>query len=341
MHRADFCLTCAFREPFLFRSFFMTRIVGFAVLLTAVWFEILRLSGAVPSVAGGPPVWGNLAGGILFGIGMVLAGGCVVGTLYRMGAGNMPALAAFAGLLLGSAVYAELYPVLSPLAATTLGTRATTLPELLGLPPFPVVAAVLIPCAWLYARWARHGVLSRPGFARGYLAPWKAAAILSILSAAALLSTGMPLAITTFYAKLAAWGEAVFVPGHVASLDYFSIAPFRLTTPWGVKLSGGAGPVLDSLAALQGPTVLGIVGGAFLSAVTLGEFKVYSSVPKRQYAMALAGGVLMALGSRLGLGCNVWYVLGAVPAFKLQGILFVLGLVPGSWAGARLFAAVV
>jgi len=50
---------------------------------------------------------------------MVLAGGCVVGTLYKMGSGSVASAVAFVGLLAGSALYGEWHPAWSALAKTT------------------------------------------------------------------------------------------------------------------------------------------------------------------------------------------------------------------------------
>ena len=47
----------------------------------------------------------------------------------------------------------------------------------------------------------------------------------------------------------------------------------------------------------------------------------------------------MALGSRVGGGCNVWHLLGGIPVWAVGSLLFALGLLPGAWAGARLVAA--
>ncbi len=90
MHRSGFCLAGAFRDIFLFRTADMFRALVLLVAATAVLFEAARLAGLLPlypfpSLCAPTPA--NVIGGFLFGVGMVLAGGCVVGTLYRMGAG--------------------------------------------------------------------------------------------------------------------------------------------------------------------------------------------------------------------------------------------------------------
>jgi uncharacterized membrane protein YedE/YeeE/rhodanese-related sulfurtransferase len=44
-------------------------------------------------------------GGILFGLGMIVAGGCAAGTLYRVGEGNLPSLIATFGMIIGMAAF--------------------------------------------------------------------------------------------------------------------------------------------------------------------------------------------------------------------------------------------
>jgi rhodanese-related sulfurtransferase len=44
-------------------------------------------------------------GGVLFGIGMVIAGGCTAGTLFRVGEGNVPSLIAAVGMIAGMAAF--------------------------------------------------------------------------------------------------------------------------------------------------------------------------------------------------------------------------------------------
>ena len=94
MHRSDFCLAGAFRDLFLFGDGRRVRALVLLVTVSAVACELLRNLGGLPYYPFpwfAPPAATNLIGGCLFGIGMVLAGGCVVGVLYKAGAGNLPA----------------------------------------------------------------------------------------------------------------------------------------------------------------------------------------------------------------------------------------------------------
>jgi len=64
----------------------------------------------------------------------------------------------------------------------------------------------------------------------------------------------------TSYSKLGASIEALFAPGHVESLAYFSLQPLNYTSPFSDQaIQGGPGPQLDAIAAIQYPLILGIV----------------------------------------------------------------------------------
>jgi uncharacterized membrane protein YedE/YeeE len=114
MHRSDFCMTAAFRDFFLFRSTTLLAALLILVTASAVLFELVRtLTGAEQFIApafGAPALVTTLGGGI-FGVGMVLAGGCGVGALYRLGGGSRVALWGLGGLFVGGALGAVGYGV--------------------------------------------------------------------------------------------------------------------------------------------------------------------------------------------------------------------------------------
>jgi uncharacterized membrane protein YedE/YeeE len=341
MHRADFCLVCTVRNFFLFRDSFMIRVTGLLVVAGMGLFETLRLFGLLrldPVAFFGPPSLANLLGGVVFGLGMVLAGGCVAGTLFRLGSGSLPSLLAFAGLLVGSLLYAEFHPWWRGVAgATILAPDRVTAAQLLGVPSGVLVWPVLLGAAFLLAAQARSGRLSRRAAADGYLQPWKAAVALAAIGGVSVLLVGMPLGITSGIAKMGGYLEGLAFPGHMAGLAFFREEPLSYLHPFtGERLTGGAGPRLDAVAAIQFPLICGIVAGGAVSAIVLREFRRFRPPPLRQGVAALAGGILMGLGSRMAAGCNVWHIIAGLPLLALQSLLFVLGLVPGAGLGSRL-----
>ena len=91
MHRSRLCFARAFREPFMTAEGDMTTAVILALAIgmpiAALLFQKKVLD---PYLAIPPTFWiGSLAGGVIFGIGMVFAGGCASGSLWRMGEGHV------------------------------------------------------------------------------------------------------------------------------------------------------------------------------------------------------------------------------------------------------------
>jgi len=91
MHRSRLCFARAFREPFMTAEGDMTKAIILALSiglpLAAFLFEKKVID---PYVAIPPTFWiGSLLGGLTFGIGMIFAGGCASGSLWRMGEGHL------------------------------------------------------------------------------------------------------------------------------------------------------------------------------------------------------------------------------------------------------------
>ena len=78
---------------------------------------------------------------------------------------------------------------------------------------------------------------------------------------------GMPLGITSSFAKIGGWLEHLVLPAHVEHSGFFQAVPLHYRHPLtGVELAGGAGPRFDAIAAIQLPLLAGIVLGSALSA---------------------------------------------------------------------------
>jgi uncharacterized membrane protein YedE/YeeE len=341
MHRSDFCMTAAFRDFFLFRSTTLLAALLILVTASAVLFELVRtLTGAEQFIApafGAPALVTTLGGGI-FGVGMVLAGGCVVGTLYRLGAGSRLALWGLGGMIVGSALYAEIYLFWQPLKKmTTLGPQAVTLSQWSGLPVWPFILTLVLVTGLLFWRWPR-AFLPLPGWREinGYIPPLYAALALAGVGTLAVLLLGNPLGVTTSYAKMAAFLERLLVPGHLAATPYFQTQSTIIAFPVAGVLPGGPGPKFDGISVLQYPLILGIILGSALSAWQLGEWRWSRGAPWPQTCSVLIGGILMGLAARLASGCNIMHLWGGLPIFSVQSCFFLLGLFPGAWLGGRL-----
>lgn len=345
MHRADFCIAGIFRDLFLFRRRTMLYALVLLVVCLVPFFELTRLLGWIryPFPLFGPPSLSNLFGGMLFGIGMVLAGGCVVGSLYRLGSGSSLAATVVLGLIVGSLLYMELDAWWSGIAkALSLGTKAVTLPQLIGVPPWLASLMVVGLAAPLLIGWWRQGLLRVAFGPEGHIQPWRSALLLALIAGLSTMIAGIPLGVTTSYAKLGGYLLLPFAPEHVAALGFCQRQGLQFTHPlFGITLKGGGAPRLDGIALIQFPLMIGLVLGGTLSALRLGELQCYFKAPLRQYLSAFSGGVVMGLASRLAPACNIWHLTGGLPILALQSILFVLGLLPGTWLGGRLLTRLV
>jgi len=346
MHRSDYCVAGMFRDAFLFRKTFMLRSLALQVVTTLVFFEIFRALGLLPLYPF--PTLGfasaaTIIGGFIFGIGMVMAGGCVVGTLYKMGAGSVVSAMAFIGLIVGSALYAEVHPWwASFMKATTFFQPAKTLPGLFEINPAFILLPTTCVAILIFIKWQRENKFVRQSEVKGYIQPWKTAVTLALLSLLAYALIGMPLGITTTYAKIAAMIETLLIPEHIGTVSFFQLTPLNIIHPSsGALLQGGPGPHIDSTWAIQFPLIAGIVLGSTLSAVLLGEFSIQYRIPPVQLCMALSGGILLGVASRMSQGCNVWHLMGGLPILALQSLVFILGLLPGTWIGSKIVSHII
>jgi uncharacterized membrane protein YedE/YeeE len=89
--RSRFCLVRAFREPFMTGDGEHTRAAALALVVSTLGFAILKFTDLkdrsewVFASAGA----GALVGGLVFGVGMTVAGGCGAGSIWRAGEGQV------------------------------------------------------------------------------------------------------------------------------------------------------------------------------------------------------------------------------------------------------------
>jgi uncharacterized membrane protein YedE/YeeE len=150
--RSRFCLVRAFREPFLTGEAEHTRAAAMALILSMIGFAILKamdLKDATDWVF--PGFWtGGLVGGLLFGLGMVLAGGCGAGSIWRAGEGHVKLWVAVAFFAVGGSL-SRLMLVHTQLLQK-LGT-AVFLPNLVGWQRAVSLVVALLLSWYVFATW--------------------------------------------------------------------------------------------------------------------------------------------------------------------------------------------
>lgn len=89
--RSRLCFVAGFRDPFMTGETDKTKAVIISLAITVLGYAVLKWTGLRgEDVYVTNTVWfGSLVGGLLFGFGMVIAGGCGSGCLFRVGEGNV------------------------------------------------------------------------------------------------------------------------------------------------------------------------------------------------------------------------------------------------------------
>ena len=142
LERSRFCFASSIRNPLTIGTTKLLQAVILALIVSTVLFFILQVQtldmdnfqiGEVPGALR-PIGWNTVIGGILFGTGMVIAGGCASGTLMRIGEGftlQIVVLGAFiTGAILAGVFH---YPFWYPLFIE--GREAIYLPNIFGFIP--------------------------------------------------------------------------------------------------------------------------------------------------------------------------------------------------------------
>lgn len=108
LQRSRFCFTASMRDPYLTGGTGLTRAVLIALALTTLGFTAIKYGYftqglPIPGMSYVVPIsFATLAGAFLFGIGMVIAGGCASGTLMRVGEGFVMNMIALVFFIIGS-----------------------------------------------------------------------------------------------------------------------------------------------------------------------------------------------------------------------------------------------
>lgn len=263
---------------------------------------------------------GAIVGGLVFGFGMTLTGGCPSRTLVRLGAGNLKSLVVV--LVVGMVAYMTLRGLIAPAriafeGATNVdlsarGFHSQSIGELaaatlgIGEDTARVGAAVAVAAALLFFCFKDASFRRSP----------------------ANLTAGVVIGLTV----LAGW----VVTGIIA-FDEFEPVPLASVTL--------VAPVADALQYLMTYTgatinfgiavVGGIIAGSFLMAVATGAFRVESFADREDLVRHLVGAALMGVGGVFALGCTIGQGVTGVSTLALGSIIAWLSIIGGGYAGVK------
>lgn len=324
LQRGRFCINSAYREV-LFQDYTMLRAYLLAVVVAMVGanlFEdmgwLMQSDGAGGMVAGelyrqAFVPWANIIGGYIFGMGIVLAGGCGSGILYRVGEGNLAYVLAVFTFFFGIVVtkFGFLKPVYDMLISQVVYVGEDTIPTLnnvIGVNKWLVIAAL--------AAVMLYFVLQGKPFTKakkGY--SWSLVGLL-----------------IGIVAVLAFWASAYY-GGRARGLSFTGpVREFFLA----VLFSDSKVPASESMSLL-GVTfswsslyVFAVPIGAYISGKLLKEVKV-KVPPADELMKVMFGGFVMGVGAQIGGGCNIGHSLTGVSTLAVSSWVANTFIILGNW----------
>ncbi len=323
LQRGRFCMNTAFRDTIFIQDYTLFR--GFLIALAIMIVGVNILNDLkIIKVAVQPfyPI-ANILGGYVFGLGIVMVGGCGSGVWYKIGEGQFNSLVAVLGFFLGihmtaTGILSPVYKVLKSVKLSVTGHNFPTLWHIFGDSPtikWAVIAVVVTALSIYILKGKPFSAPKQKGI------EWpKVGLILGLLGVASFwISTvweGFPrgLSFTTPTGELFSTlltGEAM-LSDHplVRVFPMYNLGPFKVT--WASFF------------------IIGVPFGAFISAKILKEFK-WKSPPVDELLSVSIGSLMMGFGATLAGGCNIGQGLTGVSTLAIGSIISLIFMILGNW----------
>ncbi|MCZ7647778.1 MAG: YeeE/YedE family protein [Planctomycetota bacterium] len=141
---------------FLFTDFTVLKVMLTAIVTGGIGILTMHQLGWVSLHVKSAVLAANAAGGLIFGVGMALAGYCPGTGAAALGDGSRHALFAVLGMVVGAGLYAETFPYLQENLLKWGSYGKVTLADLLGLSPWLVLLGLAAAAGFVFAlvrRW--------------------------------------------------------------------------------------------------------------------------------------------------------------------------------------------
>lgn len=317
-------------------------------LLGVVILEMLgmaNLNSSYPPYRNGQLIWAeNLIGGILFGIGMTIAGGCGNKCLVRIGAGNLKSIFVF--LIIGVVAYFMLnpfpgsdqtlysilfYPWISPLAinmgasqdlGTVLGGEANAVTTRLAI-------GLILGLFLVWLAFKSKDFRSSSDFVVGgvvvglcVLAAWY------VTSNVMVNVDGESYPLSQYYSEWDMLAESE--EGKPAIGAALGPQSFTFINPMGQAVGYAAGGFNSSLLTFGVMAFLGVLAGSLVWALVSRTFRIEWFASSGDVISHVLGAVLMGVGGVLAMGCTVGQAITGVSTLAIGSFIAFGGIVLGS-----------
>lgn len=303
VERGDFCFHSTWRnlmrqerKPELVRAYLLLLLISIPLVQGAIalgWIE--------PWIP--PFAWqANLVGGLVFGVGMVIAATCITGVFYKLGHGMLGMLVALVTWAAGDILTYQgpLAPLRNALNANpiTINGESATLVNMFGWPGMVLLGVLgVVTAVTLY---------KSPNPSRGKLWDWTRLGLVAglFMSAAWLIARA---------------GGSNYTFGT-------SGVPSGLWTA--VTGDGGQGSLWIPIS------LIAVIPGALIASKRAGTLWVRGETPQR-YAQLAIGGFIMGIGAAIAGGCNLGHGMVGVSLLSLGSITTTISIITGIFLADR------
>lgn len=302
-----------------FRAWIFAAAVALAGTQLLVWGGVLNLTETVHLQAR-VNLLGSLGGGLVFGFGMVLAGGCPSQNIVRAGGGDLRA--AMVLLVVTLFAFVTMTGVLAPLRSLVEGLASLSLPG--GIPPSLdgiagmvlggngnglrlAVAATVVGLALLYC-------FADAAFRRSWRHVLGGAGVGSCVVAGWVLTT---------------LGQDPFAIMNQAPSSLSFVRPVADTVVYFTRFTG------ITAMSFGVAVVLGAVLGATMVALATGRFAIRGFAGQSDTTRNLVGAAMMGLGGVLALGCSIGQGVTGVSTMAITSFIAFAAMSLGAVAGVK------
>ena len=322
--RTNFCTMGAISDAVFMEDWNRFRAWMLAIAVAILGSQMLHLTETV-DLSGSIYLSANLGwagaiiGGLLFGFGMTMTGGCGNKTLVRLGAGNLKSLVV--AVVLGIFAYMTLRGLIGlarvELQAVTdvdlaaMSMKAQGIPDflvVLGLPGqiarIGTVAVITGGLLWFCFRSAEFRA-SKTDIVGGV--------IIGALVPAAWYVTGVI-------------GFDEFEPTALASFSF--VAPVGESLQYLMTFTGST---INFGIAVVG----GVISGAFLAAKSSGEFRIEAFTDADDMIRHIFGGAIMGIGGVMSLGCTIGQGITGMSTLAVGSVIALTSILAGGTLGLK------
>lgn len=299
IQRGGFCLTRAISNAALTGDMTILRAYVLALLVAMLGVQILEATGVV-EIPVRPLHWAaNLLGGVLFGFGMIISGGCSGSTWYRLGEGAIGAAVILLGFAIGATIVGVgiLAPVRTALQrfAITADGAAPTLYNVTHLSPWIIIAILAaLAAVWF---WRGHG---EPQHGKWR---WPITGV----------AVGVMITVGWWASSFGDRPVGITFAANTGHLLTYPMVGFPTRVTWSMVMA------------------LGVPMGSFVSAWRAGEFR-WKLPAGWSLLKIFAGGLLMGGSALLAEGCNINQGLTNSATLAVGSLLTFASMCAGAWA---------